>query len=193
MSRRSSLQSTRHRTRKRTKVRSTYKTGECLQFSVCLQALSCFFCVPEKRPRCGGRVSLDGVAARGLVNGAHRIQVIAWQSALLTGLRHGDHAHRYFSGIPAWRRGLLSALWHGDPSHRHLRAIPAWRTASRPVHDRQLTDALTGLRHGDPAHRYLSGILAWRRGLLSALWHGDPLLKHFWGRVACRRKGNRYP
>ena len=52
MSRRSSLQSTRHRTRKRTKVRSTYKTGECLQFSVCLQALSCFFCVPEKRPRC---------------------------------------------------------------------------------------------------------------------------------------------
>ena len=69
MSRRSSLQSTRHRTRKRTKVRSTYKTGECLQFSVCLQALSCFFCVPEKRPRCGGRASLDGVAARGLVNG----------------------------------------------------------------------------------------------------------------------------
>ena len=23
-----------------------------MQFSVCLQALSCFFCVPEKRPRC---------------------------------------------------------------------------------------------------------------------------------------------
>ena len=46
------------------------------------------------------------------------------------------------------------------PFHRYLRDIPAWRTASRPVHDRQLTDALTGLRHGDPAHRCLSGILA---------------------------------
>ena len=130
MSRRSSLQSTRHRTRKRTKVRSTYKTGECLQFSVCLQALSCFFCVPEKRPRCGGRASLDGVAARGLVNGAHRIQVIAWQSALLTGLRHGDHAHRYFRGISAWRRGLLSALRHGDPAYRQLSGIPTWRRGS---------------------------------------------------------------
>ena len=50
MSRRSSLQSTRHRTRKRTKVRSTYKTGECLQFSVCLQALSCFFVSRRKGP-----------------------------------------------------------------------------------------------------------------------------------------------
>ncbi len=182
MSRRSSLQSTRHRTRKRTKVRSTYKTGECLQFSVCLQALSCFFCVPEKWPRCGGRVSLDGVAARGLVNGAHRIQVIAWQSALLTGLWHGDPAYRCLSGILAWQKSYLSGLRHGDPTHRYLRDFTAWQSV-----------LLAGLRHGDPAYRCLSGILAWRRGLLSALWHGDPQLKHFWGRVACRRKGNRYP
>ena len=48
------------------------------------------------------------------------------------------------------------------------------------------------LWHGDPFHRYLRDIPAWRRGHLSALWHGDPQLKHFWGRVACRRKGNRY-
>ena len=88
--------------------------------------------------------------------------------------------------------GSLAGLRHGDPPHRYLRGIPVWRMASRPVHDRQLTDALTGLRHGDPAHRHLSGILAWRGGLLSALWHGDPQLKHFWGRVACRREGNRY-
>ena len=81
----------------------------------------------------GGRVSLDGVTACGLVNGADRIQVIAWQSVLLTGLRHGL-----------------------------------------------------------PAYRYLGGILAWRRGLLSTLWHGDPQPKQFWGRVVCRRKGNRY-
>ena len=60
--------------------------------------------------------------------------------------------------------GLLTGLWHGDPSYKYLRGIPAWRTASRPVHDRQLTDALAGLRHGDPAHRYLRGIPAWRRG-----------------------------
>ena len=29
-------------------------------------------------------------------------------------------------------------------------------------------------------------------GSLAGLRHGDPQLKHFWGRVACRRKGNRY-
>ncbi len=83
-------------------------------------------------------------------------------------------------------------LRHGDPFHRCLSGILAWRTASRPVHDRQLTDALTGLRHGDPFHRYLSGITAWRSSHLSALRHGDPQLKHFWGRVAWRREGNRY-
>ena len=86
----------------------------------------------------------------------------------------GTLPHRYFRAILAWRRGLLSALWHGDPAHRYLRGILAWQTVRRPVHDRQLTDALTGLRHGDPAHRYLSGIPTWRRGLLSALWHDNP-------------------
>ena len=95
-------------------------------------------------------------------------------SSIPVGPRHGDPFHRYLRAIPAWRRGLLSALWHGDPAHRYLRGILAWQTVRRPVHDRQLTDALTGLRHGDPFHRYLSGIPAWRRGLLSALWHGDP-------------------
>ena len=33
--------------------------------------------------------------------GTHRIQVIAWQSVLLTGLRHGTLAHRYVSTNPA--------------------------------------------------------------------------------------------
>ena len=107
-------------------------------------------------------------------------------------LRHGDPFHRCLSGILARQSVLLIGFRHGDPAHRCLRGIPAWRTASHPVHDRQLTDALTGLRHGDPFHRYLSGITAWRRGLLSALRHGNPQLKHFWGRVACRREGNRY-
>ena len=70
---------------------------------------------------------------------------------------------------------------HGDPFHRYLRAIPAWRRG-----------LLSALWHGNPAYRHLSGITAWRRGLLSTLWHGDPQPKQFWGRVVCRRKGNRY-
>ena len=156
MSRRSSLQSTRHRTRKRTKVRSTYKTGECLQFSVCLQALSCFFCAPEKRPRCGGRVSLDGVAARGLVNGAHRIQVIAWQSALLTGLRHGDHAHRYFSGIPAWRRGLtIGTLARGASTE----ALLGQGRVSKERESVPLTGLGSGSRPGLARHPRLQVVL----------------------------------
>ena len=55
-------------------------------------------------------------------------------------------------------------LRHGDPVHWCLSGILVRRTAIRPVHDRQLTDALTGLRHVDPAHRYLSAIPAWRMG-----------------------------
>ena len=33
--------------------------------------------------------------------GTHRIQVIAWQSVLQTGLWHSDPFHRYLSGIIA--------------------------------------------------------------------------------------------
>ena len=101
-------------------------------------------------------------------------------------LRHGDPFHRCLSGILARRSVLLTGFRHGDPAHRHFRGIPAWRTASRPVHDRQLTDALTGLRHGDPFHRCLSGITAWRRGLLSALWHGNPFHRCLSGILARR-------
>ena len=57
-------------------------TNEGVTESLISHLLSCLYGNDD----CGGRVSLDGVAARGLVNGAHRIQVIAWQSALLTGL-----------------------------------------------------------------------------------------------------------
>ena len=95
----------------------------------------------------GGRVSLDGVTACGLVNGADRIQVIAWQSVLLTGLRHGHPDYRGLSGIPARRSALLTGLWHGDPAYRCLSGIPAWQRG-----------LLTGLRHGYPAYRCLGGI-----------------------------------
>ena len=100
---------------------------------------------------------------------------------LLAGLRHSDPTHRCLRDIPAWRIGLLSALWHRNPSHRYLRDIPAWRRG-----------LLSTLWHGNPFHRCLSGILARRSVLLTGLRHGDLQLKHFCGRVACRRKGNRY-
>ena len=95
-------------------------------------------------------------------------QVLQCQSRVAKGsavgstaaLRHGHLARKPLSGIPAWRRGYLSGLRHGDPAYNHLSGIPAWRRASRPVHDRQLSNALAGLRHGDPAYKHLSGILA---------------------------------
>ena len=71
--------------------------------------------------------------------GTHRIQVIAWISVLLTGLRHGHPAQRCSRGIPSWRRGHLSALRHGHPAHRCLRGILAWQRG-----------LLTDLRHVDP-------------------------------------------
>ena len=71
---------------------------------------------------------------------------------LLTGLWHGDPAHKYSRANPAWQRVLLTGLWHGDPAHKCSRANPAWQRV-----------LLTGLRHGDPAHRYFWGTVACRR------------------------------
>ena len=73
------------------------------------------------------------------------------EGGLLTGLRHGDLAHRYFRGILAWRRRLLDDLRHGDLAHKCSRGIPAWRRGSS-----------NGLRHGDLAHKCSRGIQAWR-------------------------------
>ena len=50
------------------------------------------------------------------------------ERGLLTGLRHGDLAHRYLRGILAWQRGLLDGLWHGGLAHRYLRGIVGWRS-----------------------------------------------------------------
>ena len=90
--------------------------------------------------------------------------------------RHGDLAHKCFSGIPAWRRGLLDGLRHGDLDHKCSRGIPAWRRG-----------LLTGLRHGDLAHKYFSANPAWRRGLLTGLRHGNLAHKYFRGILAWRR------
>ena len=107
-------------------------------------------------------------------DGTHRIQVIAWRRGLLTGLRHGDHAHRCSRAIPAWRRGLVAGFWHGDLAHKYLSAILAWQDCLEPVSNRSLADAPAGLRHGNPVHRCLCGIPAWRSGLQSTLRHSDP-------------------
>ena len=88
---------------------------------------------------------------------AIRIQVIAWQSVLLTGLRHGDHAHRYSRGIPSWRRGLLAGLRHGEPPHRYSSAISAWRSDTKPIPNRSMNGVNGWLRHGVPAPRHLRG------------------------------------
>ena len=85
--------------------------------------------------------------------------------------------------------------WQRTAEDSERRVIPRTREASGAIRIQVIawqSVLLTGPRHGDPFHRYLGGILAWRRGLLSTLWHGDPQPKQFWGRVVCRRKGNRY-
>ena len=69
-------------------------------------------------------------------DGAHRIQVIACLSVLLTG------------------------FWHGDPAHKYFSANPAWQDCLEPVSNRSLVDAPAGLRHGNPAHKYLRDISA---------------------------------
>ena len=74
-----------------------------------------------------------------------RLQVPQWYPLVPKHLQ--TNLSRSLSSIPVGPR-------HGDPFHRYLRAIPVWRTASRPVHDRQLTDALTGLWHGTPGYRW---------------------------------------
>ena len=71
------------------------------------------------------------------------------EGRILTGLRHGDLAHRCFRGILAWRNGLVSDLRHSDPTHRYLRDILACRNG-----------LVSDLWHSNPAHRCLSGILA---------------------------------
>ena len=43
--------------------------------------------------------------------GAHRIQVIAWQSVLLSGIRHDKLVHRYPRGIILWRDGLKPVIY----------------------------------------------------------------------------------
>ena len=96
------------------------------------------------------------------VGGTHRIQVIAWQSVLLTGLRHGAHFHNHLRAIPAWRRSHLSGLWHCDPAHRYLSGILAWRSDTKPMPNRSMNGVNGWLRHGHPAYRHLSGIPAWR-------------------------------
>ena len=99
---------------------------------------------------------------------------------------HGDHAHKYSSGILAWRRGHLSTLWHGDPQQNHFWGRVTWQDCLEPVSNRSLADASAGLRHGIPGERPLGGIPAWRGSHLSALRHVDPFHKHLSGIPAWR-------
>ena len=89
-------------------------------------------------------------------SGTRSIQVIAWRSSLLTGLRHGNPVHRCLCGIPAWRSGLQSTLRHSDPTHRYLKGIYAWRD-----------HLLSTLLSRDPTHRYARAVSPWRSSLLT--------------------------
>ena len=67
------------------------------------------------------------VSATREAEGAHRIQVIAWRSVLLTGLRPDL---RPYSWPLRSGSGSRSALRHGDLACRCLSGIPAWRRGS---------------------------------------------------------------
>ena len=71
----------------------------------------------------------------------HRIQVIAWRRGLLDGLRHGDHAHRYLSGISAWRRGSSDRSSARGPCPQVPQCHPRVAKGRKSV-------PLTGLRSG---------------------------------------------
>ena len=144
-------------------------------------------------------------------SGAIRIQVIAWQSVLLTGLWHGDPTHRYLSVITAWRRGTSGRSSERRPCPQVLQKHPRMAKGSsgrsserRPCpqvlqrHPRMAKGRksvpLTGLRSG------LRPGLAWRpcpqvlqrhprvaKGLLDGLWHGHHAHSYLRGITAWRR------
>ena len=126
-------------------------------------------CFRAHGKRAGRRIQVIAwisVLLTGLRHGAHfhnHLRAIpAWRRSHLSGLRHGDHAHRYSRGISSWRRGLLASLRHGHHAHRCLSAIPAWRSDTKPMPNRSMNGVNGWLRHGHPAYRHLSGIPAWR-------------------------------
>ena len=138
--------------------------------------------------------------------GAHRIQVIAWRRETSDWSSAGRPCPQVPQGHPRVAKrefwpvfgtapmptGTSVASSRGEGVFWTVFGTATMPTSTPVASSRGEGGLLTGLRHGHPTHRYLSAISAWRRGLLSALWHGDPQLKHFWGRIACRREGNRY-
>ena len=84
---------------------------------------------------------------------------------LLTGLRHGDHAHKPLSAIPAWQRGHLSTLWHGDPQQN----TPVVGARGKTVWNRCQTGLL-------PMLRLAFGTASPARGLSVASWRGEAVI-----------------
>ena len=71
-------------------------------------------------------------------------------SGNLTGLRHGDPAHKYLRAIPTWRRGLLTGFRDGTPA--------------------------TGTSEPSPqGHCYLVNRIVAEMGFVKFTWH-EPLL-----------------
>ena len=54
-------------------------------------------------------------------------------SGVITGLRHGDPSYSHLSGILAWQSVLLSGIRHDKLVHRYPRDIILWRDGLKPV------------------------------------------------------------
>ena len=136
-----------------------------------MDAVTLQLTVADQIERSGQRKTQRGVCSRahGKWAGPIGYKLSRGEEGLLTGLRHGYHAHKYSRGILAWRRGHLSTLWHGDPQQNHFWGRGTWQDCLESVSNRSLADASAGLRHGIPGERPLGGIMAWRSSHLLAL------------------------
>ena len=108
------------------------------------------------------------VSATREAEGAHRIQVIAWRSVLLTGLRPDL---RPYSWPLRSGSGSRSALRHGDLACRCLSGIPAWRRGSSGRSSAQRPYPQVPQRHPRVAKRASIGTLARRPLPQVPQWH----------------------
>ena len=124
-------------------------------------------------------------------SGTRSIQVIAWLSVLLTGLRHGDYAHKYLSAILAWQdclepvqnrsladsrpifgtapqsTGASVASRRGEAVFNRRFGTATLPTGSSGASMRGKTIFYRHSCHETPAHRYSRAISPWRSSHLS--------------------------
>ena len=133
----------------------------------------------------GLRFPFWSVSGRSLARGPHP-QVPQWHPRVAKGASTGTLARRPLPQVPQWHPRLAKGdFW------------PVFGTATLPT-----GTSVPSPRGEEGFYRHFgtatlptgTSVASSRgkEGLLAGLRHGDLQLKHFWGRVACRRKGNRY-